>query len=60
MEHNNNVDVHNLHPCTHPLYTWHFYYWVSAKNDTSNNGTSGKVGKNSTFSILGLGVGLGV
>jgi len=27
-------------------------------NGTGNNGTSGKVGKNGTFSILGFGVGV--
>jgi len=33
------------------------YLLVFGKNGTSNNGTSGKVGKNGTFSILGFGVG---
>jgi len=32
---------------------------VSSKNWTGNKGTNGKVGKNSTFSILGFGVGEG-
>jgi len=29
---------------------------VSGKNGAGNNGTNGKVGKNGTFSMLGLGV----
>jgi len=33
---------------------------MSGKNGTGNNGTNGKVGKNSTFSILGFGLRLGV
>jgi len=31
---------------------------VSSRNDSGNNGTNGKVGKNGTFSILGLGFGV--